>query len=249
MIQSVDRALGILCLFSRNVRELGVTEIGQHMDLPKSTVHGLVKTLEKRGFLTQNPQNGKYRLGLKVYELGMTYSAAVELQDVAKHVAEKLCDKCQESVHMAIYAGGMAVFILKVEPMGNLVVFPRVGASVPAHATGVGKVLLAYSEEEEVNKYVERGLFALTRNTITDPMVLRAELKRVRDQGYAVDNEEALIGVSCVAAPIRDQSQGVVAALSLSGASYRIRGERFAALVKEVKEAADEISRMLGYWL
>ncbi len=247
MINSVDRALTILCQYSQRVKELGITDLSQLLDLPKSTVHGLVKTLEARGFLARNAESGKYRLGLKVYELGMAYSTAIELQAAARPLAQELSSKHGKSVHVAVYAGGMAVFILKIEHREDLMVVPRVGVSFPAHSTAVGKVLLAHLPAAEIDKYLAEDLYPLTRRTITDKKVLAGELERVRTRGFATDNEETLNGIGCVAAPIRDQSGGVVAAISLSGLAEEILGASFPEASRDVVEAAGKISRVLGF--
>lgn len=246
MIQSVDRALSVLCQFNSEVRYLGITEMSQLLDLPKSTVHGLVKTLEARGFVTRNSENGKYQLGVKVYELGMTYSNAVELQSAAKNAANQLSSRYEEAVHLAIYVGGMVVYIMKTEFKGKLVAFPRVGTSIPAYATAAGKVLLAALPESEIEKYREEELFPFTSNTITSRESLLAELFRVRKQGFAVDNEETLKGIACVGAPVADCHGQIVAALSISGPVEKILGESYPQLVREVILAAGEISRNLG---
>lgn len=246
MIQSVDRAITILYMFNRQVQELGITEMAQVLNLPKSTVHGLVRTLEARDLLAQNPENGKYRLGLKVYELGMAYSSAIELEGASKTVAHNLSAKYDEAVHVAVYAGGMAVFVIRKDPRVSIASFPRVGASIPAHASAVGKVLLAHLPPSEIDKHM-KDLYSLTLNTITDREILKKELAQVSNQGYAVDNEEAIGGLGCVAAPIRDKSGEVVAALSLSGAVHRIIGELHSSIIRDVMLAADQISRALGY--
>ncbi len=246
MIQSVDRALSVLCQFNSQVRYLGITELSRLLDLPKSTVHGLVKTLEARRFLTQDPENGKYQLGVKVYELGMVYGNAVELQTAARNAANRLSSRYEEAVHLAIYVGGMVVYIMKTEFKGKLVAFPRVGASIPAYATASGKVLLAARPDAEIEKYREEELFPFTSNTITDKGSLMAELVRVRKQGFAVDNEETLKGIACVGAPVSDRLGHIVAALSISGPVEKILGELYPQLVKDVVQAADEISRNLG---
>lgn len=247
MINSVDRALAILCQYSQRVKELGITELSQLLDLPKSTVHGLVKTLEARGFLVKNAENGKYRLGLKVYDLGMSYSTGMELQTAAKPVAQALSAKYGKSVHVAVFAGGMAVFIMKVEHKDYIMAIPRTGLSFPAHATASGKVLLAHLPQAELDKHLAEGLYPLTRRTITDSKILVGELEKVRTQGYAVDNEETFSGIGCVAAPIRDQSGRVVAAVSMSGVVAEVLGESHPDMVRDVIESARHISRVLGF--
>lgn len=234
-------------MFNNQTQELGITEMSQYMKLPKSTVHGLVKTLEAREFLEQNPENEKYRLGFKVYELGLAYSAAVELESAARAAAYDLSARFEESVHLAVYAGGMAVFVLRKDPKMSIIAFPRVGASIPAHATAVGKVLLAYLPEAEVVKFLAADLYSITQNTINDPGILRAELKLIRNRGYGIDNEEAVGGLACVAAPIRDRSSLVIAAISLSGPAAKILGDGHEEIIKEVVQSSAKISRALGY--
>ncbi len=247
MINSVDRALAILCQYNQRTKELGITELSQRLDLPKSTVHGMVETLEARGFLFRNSENGKYRLGLKVYELGMAYSTTMELQTAARPVAQDLSSRHGKSVHVAVYAGGMAVFILKIEHRENLMVIPRAGLSFPAHSTAAGKALLAHLPEEEIEKYLSEDLYPLTRRTITDKKALAGELEKIRVLGYATDSEETMNGIGCVAAPIRDQGGQVVAAVSLSGLVEEVMGENLPRAVRDVKEAGVSISRILGF--
>lgn len=247
MIQSVDRALNILCQFDRQVQELGVTELSALLGLSKSTVHGLVKTLEMRGFLARNPENGKYRLGLKLFELGVAYAAAIELQQAARPAAQKLSAQYDEAVHIAIYAGGMAVFIMRIEPRLQVLAFPRVGASLPAHATALGKVLLAHLPAEESQEYLEENLYALTRYTITSPELMLKEMAAICDRGYGVDQEEAMGGISCVAAPIKDHTAEVIAAISLSGPVEKILGEKHTEIIRDVIIAARQISLTLGF--
>ncbi|MGE5398558.1 MAG: IclR family transcriptional regulator [Chitinophagales bacterium] len=247
MIQSVDRALTILCFFDHHVQELGITEIGQLMNLSKSTVYGLVKTLEAKGFLVQNQENGKYRLGLKVYELGMAYSASVELKMAAKESAEMLSTKYQESVHVAILAGNTAVFVMRNEPRESIYTFPRLGASVPAYITAVGKVLMAYLPEDELAKHLSDNMVAYTRNTITDKEKFKEEMAVIKSRGYAIDREEAVSVISCIAAPIRDQSKRVVAAISLSGETDKILGPEKESIIKDIIGAAGQVSKLLGY--
>lgn len=247
LIQAVDRALAILDQFNEHTPRLGVTELSGLLGLPKTTVHGLAKTLAHRGFLEQDA-TGKYRLGIRVYQLGMTYAGSIELRSAAQPWAERLSGKYNEIVHVAIYAGGMAVFVFKHEPPRRFMVYPRIGSSVPAHATAVGKVLLANLGRAEQERYVrEAGLPALTKKTITDAHRLFTELDEIRRQGFAVDREEAMIGLGCVAAPIWNDEGETVAAISLSGPAERTLGAEHEEMVQEVKISALSISRSLGY--
>ncbi|MGE5372275.1 MAG: IclR family transcriptional regulator [Solirubrobacterales bacterium] len=247
MVQSVDRALQILTQFGNEARELGVTELSQSLGLSKSATHALVKTLEQRGFLAQNPDNSRYRLGLKVYELGTAYISGTDLPYAARVPASKLAAEFGAAVHVAIYAGGMAVFILRTDAKLNTMMFGRMGATIPAHATAVGKVLLADLPPDEQERYLAEELHALTKKTLTDPAMLREELKQISARGYSIDNEESLDGNACVAAPIRVANGRVAAAISLTGAAPHILGEQHERIVAAVTAAAKEVSRTMGY--
>lgn len=248
MSRSVERALAVLSLFSREKLEWGITEISQEVQLPKSTVHGLVKTLEKEKFLFLG-ENGKYRLGIRVFELGMAYSGNARLTAVAEPVVRELTEKYQQTVHMAIYAGRMAVLVVSARAGSSGVMAPRVGAGIAAYCTGVGKVLLAWQSPEQIEEYLlNETLIPITHNTITDPDLFRKELAQIREQGFALDRGEALVETGCVAAPIFGADDQIVAALSVSGAARDILNEAtVASLCRDVVMATRTVSTMLGH--
>lgn len=248
MSRSVERALSILSLFDCHKTEWGISEISRELDLSKSTVHSLVKALEKVDFL-QMADNGKYGLGIKVYELGRTYSGNIRLNTAAEPMIKWLGKKYNESVNLAIYAGNKAVFIINNQAGTEESVFPRAGAEVFAYCTAVGKVLLAFQAEEDIEKYLKNEpMISLTTNTITDPKDLRSELKTVRQQRFAVDREEALPGIACVAAPIFSVSRQVIAAISVSGNAEKILHDQvFSSCCRDVVQAAQTISELMGY--
>jgi len=248
MSRSLERALAILNLFDCHKTEWGISEISRELDLSKSTVHSLVKTLEQHSFL-QMAGNGKYALGIKVYELGRTYSGNIRLNSAAEPMINWLSRKYNESVHLAVLAGNKAVFIINNHAGREGSRFPRAGAEVFAHCTAVGKALLAFQDAEIIEKYLRNEpLVPLTASTISDPEVLRLELDKIRKQGFAVDREEALCGVACVAAPIFSVSRQVIAAMSVSGNAQKILAEPvFSACCRDVMQAAQTISEMMGY--
>ncbi len=248
MSRSVERALTILSLFSREKQEWGITEISQEVQLPKSTVHGLVKTLEKEKFLYLG-ENGKYRLGVKVFELGMAYSGNIKLTTAAEPVVRQLVDRYKQTVHVAIYAGRMAILVVSARTGGTGVMAPRVGAGIPAYCTGVGKVLLAWQTPQVLEEYLQsEPLMSITKNTITDIDYFRRELTNIRQQGYAIDRGEALLETGCVAAPIFGANGEIVAAISVSGPREEVVDEKtLAACQADVLHAAQMISAVLGY--
>lgn len=247
MSRSLSRALSILDLYDERKEEWGVSEISRELDLPKSTVHGLVTTLESNRYL-EKTENFKYRLGIKVYELGMTYQANARLGSVAEPHVKSLADKYQQSVHIAIYAGRMAVFVIGNKAGTSHVIFPRVGASIAAYCTGVGKVLLAWQSMAHIEEYLQfEKLQPYTKNTISNPQQFREELQRIRECGYAVDREETVMGIGCIAAPIFGSSNQVIAALSVSGEANLILNNKLQECIIDVCHATKAITIAMGY--
>ncbi|HOQ09721.1 MAG TPA: IclR family transcriptional regulator [Syntrophomonadaceae bacterium] len=248
MSRSVERALAILSLYSREKQEWGITEISQEVQLPKSTVHGLVKTLEKHNFLYMG-DNGKYRLGVKVFELGMAYSANIKLTTAAEPVVRQLVDRYKQTVHVAIYAGRMAILVVSSRAGGSGVLAPRVGAGIPAYCTGVGKVLLAWQKPQVIEDFLQNEpLMPITKNTITDQERFREELAGIRRQGYAIDRGEALPETGCIAAPIFGADGEIVAAISVSGPLQEVLHEKnFTVCRDDVMRAAKTVSEVLGF--
>jgi len=247
-IKSVAKALKIVELLAENGREMALGEIAERMKMPKSTTHGLISTLCDFGYVDQSPFTGKYKLGLRLFELGNIVAMRLEVRSVATPYIQRLVEALGETVHLTILDKGEVLYIDKQESQQSIRIASRVGARLPAHCTGVGKVLLAFLPAEERKKIIlEKGLKRFTKNTITDPEALELELARVREQGYAFDNEEFMEGLKCVAAPIRDYTGKVCAAMSVSGPVARLRGEKLERAVALVTEAAAMISAELGY--
>jgi DNA-binding IclR family transcriptional regulator len=245
--RSLSRALSILNLYDGRRADWGISEISRELDLSKSTVHGLISTLESNRYLEKS-DNGKYRLGMKVYELGLAYQANAHLGTVAEPLIKALTAKYKQSVHVAIYAGKTAVFVISSNAGNSHVIFPRIGTGMSAYCTGVGKVLLAWQPENHIEEYLQyENLLPYTNNTITDPQKLREELKQVKKRGFAVDREEAVMGICCIAAPIFGSANEIIAALSVSGEVKLILDDKFEDCILDVKHAAQTISIGMGY--
>ena len=248
MIQSVNRALDILELFPGSSETLGLTEIAQFLGVSKSTAHGLVTTLVKRDFLQQEPTTRRYRLGVKIIHLGLFVVQHSQLGQAIHPWADMLCETYQEVVHIALLAGDVALVIQRFEPKTPHLLFPQSGSALPIHTTSVGKVLLAFSPPE-----IQKQLFKtvpLTRKTqytLTNKVLLMKALKKIREQEFALDEEESLIGVTCAGAPIRDRSGKVVAAISLSGSKSRMEEKGFKEIIEAVRGTAMKISSAMGY--
>jgi DNA-binding IclR family transcriptional regulator len=211
-------------------------------------VHGLVKVLERHNYL-QITKTGRYRLGIAAYELGRSYTGNAKLATLAEPMVRYLNQKYAQSVHMAIYTGRRAVFILDSRADTGHSIFPRVGVDIMAYCTAVGKALLAWQSPEHRELYLKtEKLLPYTQNTICNPDDLRRELDTIREQGFAVDREEILAGTACIAAPIFGYSGQVIAAISLSGPPEVILKEsNIAPFSQDVMQAARRISETMGY--
>lgn len=247
-IGSVQRAIEILALFDNATPELGTTDISKSLGLHKSTVASLVYTLAANGYLRQNPNTRKYRLGFTLLERASAMLEQVEIRQVAYPFLLELRNRWDETVNLAVLDGGEIVYVERFLGSKGLGMRSEVGTRAPAHSTALGKAILACHSTAHVNSFLKQcGLPRLTPNTITDPERFLAELEKTREQGYAVDDEENEIGGRCVAVPVFEQTGKVVAAVSVSAPAPRLLMDRLAEAATMVRETAKAISRSLGY--
>jgi DNA-binding IclR family transcriptional regulator len=248
-VQSVERALQILTLFSHRRPVLGISEISRLMELPKGTVHGLTRTLLDHGFLIQDGPSRKYRLGLKIHELGIILSGTLDLNQKAAGPSHQLSRRTGQLARIGIWDGGSVVITLNTHPEPMPVLPHQVGPRIHAYCSGIGKAVLAFLDEKSRRRYLARIRFtAFTPNTITDEKKLLEDLKATKNRGYSVDREEAVQGLGCIGAPIFGPEGTVTGALSLSGPAAQILGRQNDHLPSEVRATAAEISRYLGYF-
>lgn len=216
-VRAVERALELLGIFAQGQAELSLAQMAERMRLHKSTVHRLALTLEKAGFLRRNPATGGYSLGLKLLELGAVVLNSLELRTQARPHLERLRRDTGHTVHLGILDAGEVVYIDKIEGDTPVRIYSQVGRRAPAHCTGLGKALLAFQPAAVIREVVAtRGLRRYTPETIISVHQLLSELERVRERGYAVDMAEHEPLVHCVAAPIRDHTSQVIAAVSVT---------------------------------
>ncbi len=247
-IVAVDRALDILLLLYNNRQEMGVSEIGRELGLHKSTVHRTLATLEDKGFVRQNRETEKYWLGTKIYAMGLSMAEKLSLNDIIRPYAKMLFEEFQEVVNVSILDkdskdGYKTIIILKeVDTSKVLSVNPHVGSSSDAHTSSVGKCLLAFSKDFDLEKMRIRELKKYTENTITDWDDFAKELEKVRENGYAIDDEEQEIGLFCIGAPILDRNNNAIAAISLSGPTARMKMGNMEFKIDKVVETAKQIS-------
>ncbi|BER91824.1 MAG: IclR family transcriptional regulator, regulon repressor [Candidatus Atribacteria bacterium] len=247
-LKSVERALQILEAFTLDHNELSAAEIAQKTALPKGSIYRFLKILLNKGFLVRDFRSGKYRLGIKVFELGSIVWKGMSLRQVALPLMEELSRWSGETVHLGVRDGHEVVSIEGAESDQSLRIALPVGKRVCLHSTGIGKAILAFLSDEEIEEIIEKkGLPVFTPNTISTKEALWKEIKTIRERGYAVDNEENEPGIRCVAAPIRDYSGKVIASMSISGPSMRITDEKIPLFAQKVIETCKKVSRSLGY--
>lgn len=247
VVTAVARALGILENVDGGVRGTGITELSRRLGLGKSTVHRLCATLEHHGYLVRDPGTGRYRLSLRVFQIGSHALDALDLPARAMPALEALGAATEETVHLAVLDGAEVIFIGKVESPRPLRLYSQVGRRCPAHCTAVGKVLLANAGSAQRALVAARPLKRYTPKTITSAPALERELDEVRRRGYAVDEEEFEDGIRCIAAPVRDYRGRVVAALSVSVPAGRLPRARTASLAEQVLDTARLVSEALGH--
>lgn len=248
IVQSVDRALQIVQLVSRSHEGCGVTQLAQQLGVNKSTVFRLLATLAKHDFIEQDPESERYKLGYKYLELSSKLLDSIDLRHEAKPYLKQLEKETNEVVHLVVYNQGEVVYIEKLEGNETLRMHSQVGKRAPMHCTGVGKVILAHLNEQEMLRIIEqKGLPKHTEYTITDKTVFLQQLDTIRKQGYALDLEENELGIICVAAPIFNHLGQVVAAVSISGPTVRMKEARLDELKGKVMRVCQSISARLGY--
>ncbi len=250
IIQAVVHALSLLEEFSGDVDELGVTELSKRLKLHKNNVFRLLATLEEKGYIEQNKVTENYRLGIKSLELGQTFIRQMGVLRQARPVMKRLCQDLRENVYIGAIRNRNVVYLAVEESDQAVRVVSRVGAQLPVWCSAIGKAQVALMNFGELEKVMppDKDWRARTPKSITDKERFLRELERIREQGYAVDDEEYDLDVKCVGAAIRDYTKRVVAGISVSGPSFRLTDEYIKEKVAPmVKQAAAEISQRLGY--
>jgi DNA-binding IclR family transcriptional regulator len=247
LLVSVDHALALLETFSREAPDMGVTELSARLRLAKSTISRLLATPAARGYVRRNPATGKYRLGLKPFEIGAVAASQLNVREAALPFLERLRDATRETVHLGVRDATEVVYVEKIESPQTIRMYSRIGRRAPLHCTALGKALLAFLPPDEGRRILGRGLRRYTGNTLTSTRAVVAALAEIREQGYALDREEFEEGLRCVAAPIRDYTGTVVASAGIAGPAVRITEARLPEFIKAVTGATQAISAQLGH--
>ena len=250
IITSVDRALEILLALYNSGEEMGISEISDALHIYKSIVFWTLKTLEKRGFVRQNPENGKYWIGIKLYAISALAREKMSLKNIVAPYARKLFDECKESVNVSVLEvvpGDFhrSLIIYKEYSRQNiLMVNQPLGSSNLCYCSSVGKCLLAFSRDVDLSIYEKKAMYRFTDNTLVDPKELLEQIERVRIEGYALDREEMEEGLACIGVPIRNREGYALAAISISGPTPRILNGGLESKIERVRATARDIEKL-----
>ena len=244
---SLAKALRVCELFNGERSELSLSEMARAMGSRPGRIYPIVHTLLEFGYLERDPDTKRFRLGLKFLAIASQILSSLDIREKAKPVLRDLARNLSVNAHLAVLYEDGVLYLDREEAAPSVVLPSVIGRLVPAHCTALGKVLLAYNPEETARVMESSELPKLTPHTISDPEALKVELARVREAGYALDDEEFHEGNFCVAAPVRNYRGTVVAAISASLAKSRLDHEPKEKFVQAVVAGADTISRAMGY--
>ena len=246
-LSSVATAVRLLKAFSEQQTEIGISDLARKLGVAKSTVHRLAVTLCSDGMLEQNPDSGKYRLGISLFRLGSLVRRRMSVSNEARPLLRELREKVNETVHLAVLDGSEIMYVYNLESTQAIRMRSDVGVRKPAYCTAEGQAILAFQPPEVIEDVIRAGLAARTPQTVTDADKLRRVLEAVRQRGCAIEDEESELGMRCIAAPLRNDAGEVVAAIGLAGPVSRLSKKALAAYIPHVIETAAQISARLGY--
>ncbi len=248
IIQSLDKGLMLLEAVESAAHPVGLKDLTLKLKWDKATVHRLLLTLERRGYLLRDQETRRYTLGLKIFGLHDSLVRGFDIQQATRPFMTQVAKRSGETAHLAVAVGTDIVFIDRVESNEALFVNTQVGSREPMYCTALGRAIMAFLPDDQVKECLPARYVRYTPKTITATAVLRKALLRVRDQRFALDFEEYLPGIHCIAAPILNHEGSPVAALGISGPASRLPLKKARELGAMIREAASEISRRAGWY-
>jgi IclR family KDG regulon transcriptional repressor len=246
-LSSVANSIRLLTSFSGEENELGITTLATRLRLAKSTVHRLAATLRSAGFLEQNSETGKYRLGVALFELGALVRRRMDVANEARPKLRELLEKTGETVQLGIVDHESVLYVYEMESRHAIRMAAAVGGRAPLHCTAVGKVLLAFQPADYVKHVLGNGLKSYTPKTVTRRDELLSLLEEVAAREYAIDDEESEPGLRAIAAPVRNHTGAVIAALGVAAPVQRMTKKMMLDCVPSVLATAQAVSSRLGY--
>jgi DNA-binding IclR family transcriptional regulator len=248
VLRSLNLSLDVLELLAAEPDKLSLSAIALRLGLSKAAVHGILSNLVTRGYVQRSGDNNRYRLGHRMWELGIAAGERIELRKLADDDLQSLTRLTGESSQLSEYCtSGEVLYLHKVNSPNPVQAYVEVGGRAPAYCVATGRVLLAHQSQSEIEAVCEKPLTAFTPNTVTDPKHLREELALIRERGYAINRGEYRGEIVGVAAPVRNHLGAVVASVSISGPSYRFGITRAKSFAPAIVAAALSISRKLGW--
>jgi IclR family transcriptional regulator, KDG regulon repressor len=245
-VKSVERAFQILNCFTLEKPEMGITELSKILKVSKSTIHRLITSMQKQGFIMQNNVNQQYRLGFGILRLSEIVLKNVNIRTIALPILQDLRDKTGESAGLNIISNITRVCIEKAESYHGLRRFIEIGEPLPLYAGASGKVLLAYQTEAFIQEILKGDLRAFTEKTVTDPTQIMRELKAIKERGYCITVGENAVGATSISAPVFDHNREVVASINISGPTARFTPDKNSEFLKILLDAAKSISYSIG---
>ncbi len=246
-VQSLTRGLSILQCLARAEGGLTLTDVAQRVQLPPSTTHRLLSTLEKMAYVYQAGDLGLWYVGVEAFTVGSSFLANRDFVAHSHAYMRRLMEQSGETANLAILDGTEAVFIDQVQCREMMRTIVKLGSRVPLHASGVGKAIFAALPDDQIDAILKvKGLPRITENTITAPETMWASVRVIRQRGWSFDDEEHALGTRCVAAPIYDEHAEPLGAISLAGPCSRLPDERIKQLGPIVSHIAEDITRRLG---
>lgn len=246
LIQSISRAIKIIDYVSKN-NNARLVDISKSLELHKSTLYGIITTLEEEKLLSKD-YNNTYSLGTKLYELGKIYEKNFSIKEFARPYLKKIADKFKETVLLAVERDFHIIYIDKFESTHTIGVTSRLEDKEPLHSTAIGKIFLAHMDEQRLEEFFEnRKMEKLTKNTITDEKKLRQQFDNIKKLGYSYEVEETEEGLACVAAPVKQYDGKVIASITVSAPLNRMNTEKIEQIGHELANSCNEISQNIGY--
>ena len=245
-VRSLERGIDILLSFSKQRPSQTAEEIAQAIAVPRSSVYRFLLSLKSTGLVEQEPQTGRYILGLKLLELGGIVHGRLDLELVAAPLVKDLARSCGETVELIVPHNNQGMCISAEESSSPLRLAPERGQLLPLHVGASEQVLLAWMPEEVRERVLSGPLVRMTPNTVCDPHALRERLELIRRQGHMITTGEAFLGSTGIAAPIFDRKGDVVASISVSGPAERMGADKQEMIVGELKKVAAEVSRLMA---
>jgi DNA-binding IclR family transcriptional regulator len=246
-VPALERGLAMLEIIARSKNGLTFSQVAKALNYPASSIHCLLLTFERQGYLCRSEITGRYMCSMKLVRIASMALDGVILRERASPLLRDLCASTGLTVHLAVRERNEAMVIAKVSSMGGQNIATWIGKRIDVHCTSLGKCLIAYLPEDEIDELTRKhGLLRHNENTISSPKKLKQELEKTRTLGYAIDNQEEEIGVCCLGAPVFSPDGAVVAAVSVSGTVSQIDFDNCEALIEAVRQTAKAIAESVS---